>query len=68
MPRYIGPMVVVKRTRGGAYRLAEVDGAVSRLRYAAFRLIPYYARSQTQLKVTEFVDKEDVDAVEEEDE
>lgn len=68
MPRYIGPMVVIKRTRGGAYRLAEVDGAVSRLKYAAFRLIPYYARSQTKLQVTEFVDREDAEAVEEQDE
>lgn len=56
LPRYFGPMVVVKRTGGGNYRLAEVTGAVSKLRYAAFRIIPYYARSSKRLDVTEFLD------------
>lgn len=41
-PRYFGPMVVLRRTHNGAYRLAELDGAVSKLRYAAFRLVLYY--------------------------
>lgn len=52
-PRYLGPMVVLRRTRGGSYILGEVDGAVSKLRYAAFRVIPYHARSRTLLSVTE---------------
>src|SRR5882724_4744345 len=34
-PRFLGPMVVVHRTQGGAYILAELNGTVSRLRYAA---------------------------------
>ena len=38
-PRYCGPMVVIRRSRNGAYRLAEIDGAISRLHYASFRLI-----------------------------
>ena len=42
--RYLGPMRVVRRTTGGAYILAELDGAESKTRYAAFRVIPYYAR------------------------
>ena len=29
-------MVMVKRTRNGAYHLAELDGAVSHLHFAAF--------------------------------
>ena len=37
-------MWVVRRTTGGAYILAELDGAESKTRYAAFRVIPYYAR------------------------
>src|SRR5882724_11630747 len=30
-PRFLGPMVVVHWTQGGAYILAELNGAVSRL-------------------------------------
>jgi hypothetical protein len=64
-PRYYGPMVVVRRTRNGAYRLAELDGAVSRLRYAAFRLIPYFSRSRSSIPVTRIIDREDLVAIEE---
>src|SRR5882724_1731125 len=42
-PRFLGPMVVVHRTKGGAYILAELNRAVSRLRYTAFQIIPYLA-------------------------
>ena len=45
-PKYLGPMVVVRRTNGGSYILAEPTGAISALRYAAFRVIPYHARSR----------------------
>jgi hypothetical protein len=62
-PRYFGPMVVLRRTRNGAYRLAELDGAVSKLRYAAFRIVPYFARSRTSIPVTRIVDREDLTAV-----
>ena len=61
-------MVVVKRTRNGAYRLAELDGAVSRLRFAAFRLIPYHARSRSTISVTRLLDSEDLDALDSADE
>ncbi|KIM19590.1 hypothetical protein M408DRAFT_31619, partial [Serendipita vermifera MAFF 305830] len=36
--RWLGPMVVVKRTTGGAYICSELSGAISRLRFAAFRV------------------------------
>jgi hypothetical protein len=62
-PRYIGPMVVLRRTRNGAYRLAELDGAVSKLRYAAFRLIPYLARSRSSIPVTCLLDRDDLTEV-----
>ena len=65
-PRYFGPMLVIRRTRNGAYRLAELDGAVSKLRYAAFRLVQYHTRSRTSILVTCILDKDDLAAVVEE--
>jgi hypothetical protein len=62
-PRYCGPMLVVRRTRNGAYYLAELDGTVSCLRYAAFRLIPYFARSLSFIPVTHVVDRNDLTSV-----
>jgi hypothetical protein len=59
-PRYFGPMVVVSRNMNGAYYLAEVDGTVSKLKFAAFRLIPYHARSPATLEVTQFIDADSI--------
>jgi len=59
-PRYFGPMVVVRRTPYGSYRLAELDGAVSKLRFAAFRLVQYHARSRTSIPVTRLVERDDL--------
>lgn len=59
-PRYFGPMVVVKKSQNGAYRLAELDGAVSKLRYAAFRLVPYHTRSHSIISVTRLLDPADL--------
>ena len=60
-PRYLGPMVVVRRTRGGSYILAELDGSVSKTRYAAFRLLPYYPRSSKRITVTQLTGLSDQD-------
>jgi len=59
-PHYCGPMVVVRRTCNGAYHLVELDGAVSRLRYAAFRLVPYHTHSSSYIPVTRIVDCDDL--------
>jgi hypothetical protein len=59
-PRYFGPMVVVHRTPNGTYRLAELNGTVSKLRFAAFRLVPYHARSRTSIPVTRPIECEEL--------
>ena len=46
-PRYLGPMVVVRKTIGTSYVVAELDGSESQLRVAGFRLIPYFPRTST---------------------
>jgi hypothetical protein len=46
-PRYTGPMVVVRKTPGTSYIIAELDGSQSQLRVAGFRLIPYFPRVNT---------------------
>jgi hypothetical protein len=66
-PRYFGPMVVLRRNRNGAYRLGELDGAISKLRYAAFRLLPYHTRSQSFIPVTRIVLDDDLAVLEHED-
>ena len=56
-------MVIIRCSRTGSYRLAELDGAVSKLRYAAFRLIPYLARSRASIPVTRLLNRNDLIAV-----
>ncbi|EIN13157.1 hypothetical protein PUNSTDRAFT_22626, partial [Punctularia strigosozonata HHB-11173 SS5] len=51
-PRYLGPMVVVRRNAGGAYVLAELDGSLSRLRYAAARLYPFTPRPHISVDIS----------------
>ena len=62
-PRFPGPMVVVHCTKGGAYILAELNGAVSRLRYAAFCIIPYLARFPDHIPVTSLLDDAELEDV-----
>ncbi|KLO04545.1 hypothetical protein SCHPADRAFT_840483, partial [Schizopora paradoxa] len=44
-PRYLGPYIVVRQTKGESYVVRELSGAVSRRGIAAFRLIPYVRRT-----------------------
>jgi hypothetical protein len=56
----MGPMVVLHRTQNGSYHLAELDGTVSNLRFAAFRLVTYHSRSRSSIPVTCLVDRSDL--------
>ena len=49
-PRYLGPYEVVDRSNRGTYTLKELDGAIHSERYAAFRIIPYFSRTDPQFQ------------------
>ena len=44
-PRYLGPLIVISRNKGGAYILCKLDGTVLQRPIAAFRLVPYFSRT-----------------------
>ena len=46
-------MVVLRRTTGGSYLLAELDGVISKLQYAVFRLLSYFLRTKISVPITE---------------
>ncbi|KAH9991211.1 hypothetical protein BJV74DRAFT_772328 [Russula compacta] len=59
-PCYVGPMVVIHCTPNSSYCLAKLDGAISKLHFAAFCLIPYYARSCSSIPITCIINCEDL--------
>ena len=56
--RYLGPMVVIRRTKGGSYVIAELNGALWQQKVGAFRCVPYFARKSIELpeNVLEWLD------------
>ncbi len=58
--QYFGLMVVLTESHNGLYQLAELDGAVSKLHYAAFRLVPYHSWSHAFITVKDLLDPEDL--------
>jgi len=43
-PRYLGPIVVVRKLQGGTYILAELDSSVWQNKVAAFRVLLYLSK------------------------
>ena len=54
-------MVVIRRTKGDSCVLGELDGTLSKLRFAAFRIIPYLPRDIKAIPVTKLPDLPDED-------
>ena len=54
-PRYLGPYMVVRRTQGGSYIIAELDGSVAHFRVGAARLLPYRARTKIKVPLGDFI-------------
>jgi hypothetical protein len=46
--------------------LAELDSAISKLRFAAFRIIPYFPRREDRISVTQMtgIDDDSIDQLE----
>ena len=57
--RYTGPVVVIRKTRGMSYVIAELDGTISKLRVAAYCLIPYLSRTRTEITIPALHEEDD---------
>ena len=55
--RYLGPLIIISRNRGGAYIVSELDGSVFDHPVAAFQVIPYFIHQQIDiLPLNELID------------
>ena len=56
--RYLSPLVVISRSQGGSYVLAELDRTIMDWKVAQFRVIPYFVRKNVKLpdNIHKFID------------
>ncbi|KAJ7132418.1 hypothetical protein C8R44DRAFT_612008 [Mycena epipterygia] len=47
--RYMGPMIVVRRTKGGSYLCCEMDGAMFHGKIGQFRVVPFEQRTKIEI-------------------
>ena len=47
--RYIGPLIVISRNKGGVYIISELNGSVFDRPIAAFHVIPYFAQQRIDI-------------------
>ena len=62
--RYLGSYVVVRRTRAESYEIVELDESISRIKVAAFRLIPYFSRKKLAVSIDDLLRIFDSDRIE----
>ncbi|KAG8752930.1 hypothetical protein FRC14_006580 [Serendipita sp. 396] len=53
--RWLGPFVVIRRTFGGSYVLAELNGTISKLRFAAFCVKMFHQREGLSFELEKFI-------------
>jgi hypothetical protein len=51
-PRYLGPLIIISRNKGGAYIICELNRSVFDRPIAAFRVIPYFVQRSLPLPVS----------------
>jgi hypothetical protein len=54
-------MLVISCSPNSPYCLAEVDGTISKLKFAAFQLIPYHPHSPSSIEVTCYLNPQDLE-------